>query len=477
MAAAVDLDQAVNNSQKAAQVRKKKFSRPGVSVFCVQGQGVLPKSSSSHQFAYLEGFRISFMSVHISRSKLFAIVFCALLCFTAPALVAQHNAPDLTQPQQYTMHKVSSNDPLGTNNDAVKLAGGAMLTLLDVDGPGTIAHTWFTISSNDPNHLKNLVLRMYWDGEATPSVETPIGDFFGLETGDYVDWESEYLSVGHQRALNSFFPMPFAKHARITITNEGSQPVSALYFSIEYMQHHKRLPPETLYFHAQYRQQSPASGTFNSWSGDGDARVNAVQNTTGKGNYEFLEAQGHGHFVGITLGILQNQDDWWGEGDEMFFIDGEDTPSWRGTGGEDYFLGAWGFGGAWGEGSPFSYQRYGAPQVQAWPRLPSRSPGRFAPPWSTGMPITAPTTGIRSLIGTRPSHTPPFPFCHLRRTVSRRCTWLVGLPTPVIPRSARSSSATRQRRSNQAAPWRTPHRVLAFQDVVRPSCASTAWLV
>ena len=295
-----------------------------------------------------------------------ASCLAAALCLAASSLSAQHNAPDLTQPQQYTMHKVSSNDPLGTNNDAAKLAAGATLTLLDVDGPGTISHEWFTISSNDPNHLKNLVLRMYWDGEATPSVETPLGDFFGLETGDYVDWQSEYLSVGNQRALNTFFPMPFAKHARITLTNEGTVPASAVYFSIEYMQHHHKLPADTLYFHAQYRQASPTPGRYNSWKGDGDAAVNAVQNTTGEDNYRFLETTGHGHFVGVTLGVLQNQDDWWGEGDEMFFVDGETTPGWRGTGGEDYFLGAWGFGGAWGEGLPFSYQRYGAPQVQAW---------------------------------------------------------------------------------------------------------------
>ncbi len=287
-------------------------------------------------------------------------------CLAAQISTAQVHAPDLTQQQQYTMHKVSSSSPTGDNNDAIRLEPHTTSTLLDVDGPGTVSHLWFTINSPDPNQLKDIVLRIYWDGEATPSVETPIGDFFGLETGDYVDWHSEYLSVGHERALNSFFPMPFAKHARITVTNDGSQPTPSFYFSVEYMEHHRPLPADTLYFHAQYRQQSPTPGLFNSWKGDGDPAVNAVQNVTGKDNYQILDAVGHGHFVGVTLGILQNQDDWWGEGDEMFFVDGEDRPSWHGTGGEDYFLGAWGFGGAWGAGSPFSYQRYGAPQVQAW---------------------------------------------------------------------------------------------------------------
>ena len=298
--------------------------------------------------------------------RIFVFAVQMAFCFISGALFAQQQVPDLTQQQHYTMHKVSSNDPRGSNNDATAVGPQGTITLLDVDGPGTVSHLWFTINSPDPNHLKNLVLRMYWDGEATPSVEAPIGDFFGLETGDYVDWQSEYLSVGHERALNSFFPMPFAKHARITVTNDGAQRTPSLYYSVEYMEHHRKLPADTIYFHAQYRQESPTIGRFNSWKGDGDAPVNAVLNVTGEDNYKFLEAGGHGQFVGVTLGILQNQDDWWGEGDEMFFVDGEERPSWRGTGGEDYFLGAWGFGGAWGDGSAFSYQRYGAQQVQAW---------------------------------------------------------------------------------------------------------------
>lgn len=289
-----------------------------------------------------------------------------MLFFFALHCLAQGHAPDLTVQQTYTVHKVSSNDPTGGNADAVKVAAGETKTLLDVDGPGTVSHLWFTISSDDPNQLKDIVLRMYWDGEASPSVEAPIGDFFGLETGDYVDWQSEYLSVGHERALNSFFPMPFAKHARVTVTNEAAKPVGSFYYSAEYMQRREPLPAGTLYFHAQYRQASPTPGTFNGWAGDGDPAVNAVKNLDGKQNYTMLDATGHGQFVGVTLGVLQNQDDWWGEGDEMFFVDGEKTPSWRGTGGEDYFLGAWGFGGAWGAGSPFSYQKYGAPLVGAW---------------------------------------------------------------------------------------------------------------
>jgi len=114
--------------------------------------------------------------------------------------------------------------------------------LLDDSGPGVISHIWVTIASADPHHLKALVLRMYWDGETSPSVETPIGDFFGLGLGDYFLYQSIPLSVGSDKALNCFFPMPFQKHAKITVTNEGAEKVSSFYFNIDYRAYSKRWP-------------------------------------------------------------------------------------------------------------------------------------------------------------------------------------------------------------------------------------------
>src|SRR5256885_15159473 len=101
---------------------------------------------------------------------------------------------------------------------------------------------------------------MYWDGEGTPSVEAPLGDFFGLGLGDYFTWESELLSVANDRALNSFFPMPFQKHARITVTNEGREKVPLFYFNLDYRAYSKPIPADTLYFHAQFRQAQPNPG-------------------------------------------------------------------------------------------------------------------------------------------------------------------------------------------------------------------------
>src|SRR5262249_18438711 len=140
----------------------------------------------------------------------------------------------LPQVKDYVQHRASSYDRSGGNADFRQIAPGATLTLMDENGPGLISHVWVTIASDDPNHLKALVLRMYWDGESSPSVETPIGDFFGLGLGDYFLYQSIPLAVGADKALNCYFPMPFQKHVRITVTNEGAIPVGAFYFNIDY---------------------------------------------------------------------------------------------------------------------------------------------------------------------------------------------------------------------------------------------------
>ena len=287
------------------------------------------------------------------RTALLAFCFLTLSAFSQDPSTLLSSLP---QAKDYVQHRVSSYDRSGGNADSRSIAPGETLTLLDEPGPGVISHVWVTIASDDPHHLKALVLRMYWDGEGTPSVESPIGDFFGLGLGEYYLYQSLPLSVGSDKALNSFFPMPFQKHARITVTNEGDRKTDAFYFNIDYRAYGKPLPADSLYFHAQYRQAAPARGWTNQWHWNGD--VDSKKNLNGEGNYVWMEATGRGHFVGVTMSVLQNQDAWWGEGDDMFFVDGETTPSINGTGSEDYFLGAWDFGG-----HPFSYGLFGAPVV------------------------------------------------------------------------------------------------------------------
>ncbi|HTM38727.1 MAG TPA: glycoside hydrolase family 172 protein [Terriglobales bacterium] len=254
---------------------------------------------------------------------------------------------DLPKPKDYRLRRSSSYDRTGGNADARRVAPGDTITVFEEAGPGQISHIWFTIADKEEKHLKRIVLRAYWDGETTPSIETPIGDFFGLGHGDYFLYQSAPLAVGADKALNSFFPMPFRKHARITVVNEGGEPIDALYWNIDWRQFSSPLPADMLYFHAQYRQATPAT-----------AIPEAKTNLDGKNNYVWLETSGRGHFVGVTMSVFENDDRWWGEGDDMFFVDGEKLPSINGTGTEDYFLGAWDFGG-----KPFSYQLFGAPVV------------------------------------------------------------------------------------------------------------------
>ena len=195
-----------------------------------------------------------------------------LLLLSAPiATVAQ--SPDclstLPQLRNYTQKRASSFDRSGGNTDFRQIPPGELLTVLDEYGPGNITHIWFTLADEEPHHLKKIVLRIYWDGESTPSVETPLGDFFGLGLGEYFTFQSAPLAVAPNRALNSFFPMPFQKHARITITNMGSAKVDAFYFNVDYQLLDKPLPPGTLYFHAQYRQASPTKGITTPWTDNG----------------------------------------------------------------------------------------------------------------------------------------------------------------------------------------------------------------
>ncbi len=289
------------------------------------------------------------------RKTAMLLLFCGL---ASPAWARDLSGlmPGLSEPQDYVLKRVSSYDRTGANADSRKIAPGETLTLFEESGPGTVTHIWITIASGERYHLKKIVLRMYWDNEATPSVEAPIGDFFGLGTGDYFQYQSFPRAVGSTQALNCFFPMPFQKMGKITATNEGEKPVDAFYYNIDYRAYKKPLASDTLYFHAQYRQATPNKGWTNQWQSNGDPRVDDKANLMGEDNYVWLEASGHGHYVGVTMSVVQNQDGWWGEGDDMFFIDGEKQPSINGTGSEDYFLGAWDFGD-----KPFSYGLFGAP--------------------------------------------------------------------------------------------------------------------
>ncbi len=239
---------------------------------------------------------------------------------TAGLLGAQSVLRILGRQQDFRSERISSFDRSGGNNDRLSIAPGETAVLAEIDGPAAIHHIWVTIAA-EAFYGRKIILRMDWDGEERPSVEAPIGDFFGVGHGLNRNFSSLAIACSSEgRARNCYWYMPFRGSARITATNEGSAPVGAFYYYIDY-RILKGLDPDTPYFHAQYRQEMPC--------------------TTGK-NYVFLEAEGRGHYVGCSLSILQRAMGWWGEGDDMIYVDGEESPSLYGTGSEDYFSDAWG---------------------------------------------------------------------------------------------------------------------------------------
>ncbi|HUJ20715.1 MAG TPA: glycoside hydrolase family 172 protein [Bryobacteraceae bacterium] len=288
---------------------------------------------------------------------------------------AAGNSPFLSRyarAQNYKSLKQSSFDRTGGNEDYWPVAAGATQELFHSAGPGVITHIWFTIAAESSNHLKEIVIRAYWDGNAKPSIEAPVGDFFGLNLGQYFVYQSAFLNCSSIKALNCYFAMPFRKSARITATNESEHKIEAFYSNIDY-QLVPSLPDDALYFHAQYRQATPNV-----------AHNESDKNPDGRNNYVYCETRGRGHLMGVTLGVLQNTDHWMGEGDDMIFVDDETKPVIVGTGSEDYFNGAWDFGGRDGA-IQFAHLYNGAPLMIA----PERAGGRYCLyRWHADNPVT-----------------------------------------------------------------------------------------
>lgn len=231
---------------------------------------------------------------------------------------------DLARLKPFEARRTSSSDPdwKNGNADARPIAPGGTLTLAELEGPGVITHIWFTIAHEAPFYSRLLTLRLYWDGEEHPSVECPIGDFFGIGHGVDQPFVSLPVRVSSDgRARNCYWPMPFRKSARITVTNESDRRCHAFYYYIDW-QKHPSLPEDIAYFHAMYRQEHPC--------------------VMGR-NYLIADIAGRGHYVGTVQSVYHVSAGWYGEGDDFFFIDGATEPQLRGTGTEDYFCDAWGF--------------------------------------------------------------------------------------------------------------------------------------
>jgi len=232
--------------------------------------------------------------------------------------------------------RISSYARTGNNHDYVRIGAGETVDIAHIRAAGVIRHIWITTGHKDPMHYRHMVLRMYWDGEKDPSVESPLGDFFGQGWGEIYPYVALPLCASHMRALNCYFPMPFRQSARIEIENDSEQNCDAFYYYVDY-EEHDSIEPDLGYFHAQWRRRlnEPTEDRENEWSVLGGAHP---ANLTDAHNHVLIDAAGRGHYVGVNYYVDCPTPVWYGEGDDMFFIDGEPwPPSLHGTGTEDYF--------------------------------------------------------------------------------------------------------------------------------------------
>ncbi|MCC7340932.1 MAG: DUF2961 domain-containing protein [Bryobacterales bacterium] len=200
---------------------------------------------------------------------------------------------------------------------SIVIKAGTTFTLGSIDGPGSIQHIWMTPTGN----WRNSILRIYWDDETEPSVEAPVGDFFGMGWGQYAHLNSLAITVNPGSAFNSYWQMPFRKKARITMENIDDQDMR-LYYQIDYTL--TQVPSDAAYFHAQFRRVNPLPF---------------------KSVYTILDGiRGAGQYVGVYMAWGVHNRGWWGEGEIKFYMDGDtDFPTIAGTGTEDYFCGSYNF--------------------------------------------------------------------------------------------------------------------------------------
>ncbi len=306
---------------------------------------------------------------------------CRLLCIatTLPLISLPGQAQslaDLAKPLQGRGMRASSAHtmPSGeynpdSNYDNSNVRPGETKVVLDVAGPGEITHIWMTFLGPEPhpwaktgaaNH-QEMLLRIYWDGRPEPDVEAPVGEFFGCGFGMRMEVQSLPVIVDDGDGYNCFWRMPFRKAARIEILNQSDKDIALLYYNIDWVQ--KEVAEDTPYFCAQYNQAYP----------------------TEKGqDYVVLDAEGKGHYVGTTLFVRSRSPEWFGEGDEKIYLDGEEKASIWGTGTEDYFLAAWGL-------KNNSALYFGTPWAEEWGILGQRT---AAYRWHIQDPIVF-NTGIR----------------------------------------------------------------------------------
>ncbi len=202
-------------------------------------------------------------------------------------------------------------------NPLIRIKAKETITIAEMEGPGAIQHIWMTPTGN----WRFSIIRVYWDNEADPSIECPVGDFFGMGWNTYAPLNSLAICVNPGSAFNCYWPMPFRKKCRITIENLNEQEAMTLYYQVDYTL--TEVPEDAAYFHAQFRRSNPNSSSV----------YTIIDGVKGKGQY-----------VGVYLAWGVKNNGWWGEGEVKFYLDGDNSfPTICGTGTEDYFCGSYNF--------------------------------------------------------------------------------------------------------------------------------------
>ena len=242
--------------------------------------------------------------------------------------------------------RFSSWDTSGRNRDFWVIPAKTAKVLADIKGPGKITHIWMT----QTNHYRECLLKITWDNAPYPSVLVPLGDFFCLGHSIVNSFQSIFFTASTRHnnrfsmgcALNCYLPMPFRKRAVVELVNESNQD-HYQYFYIDYETYDN--PDENqAYLHAEFARAYP----FGGWGHEikvntPEANVVNKEKIAWENNYVILETKGTGHYVGCNISVTNFQGTWWGEGDDMIWIDGYKwPPDLHGTGSEDYFNQAWG---------------------------------------------------------------------------------------------------------------------------------------
>ena len=243
--------------------------------------------------------------------------------------------------------RCSSWDRTGRNADRWVIPAGESRVLADITGPGAITHIWMT----QRNHYRQCLLRITWDDAKSPSVLVPLGDFFCLGHGIVNSFQSLLFTASTSSnnqfeqgcALNCYAPMPFRRRAVVELINQSGED-HRMYFYVDYETFDDPPGEDVGYFHAEFRRTNP----FGGWGSE--ILVNSPQaDIANKGrlawenNYVILQTKGRGHYVGCNLSVTNFQGTWWGEGDDMIWVDGYKwPPDLHGTGSEDYLNQAWG---------------------------------------------------------------------------------------------------------------------------------------